>query len=103
MAKSAEVAAVWLAPIFPFRLFDDFDVRLRDQVIGQEHFKAHDHAGIGAAHFGAGHRRACAGDDMEFAGEQRHKRFRRAFDVNDIDVEAMLFENAGVFGDPKNG
>ena len=87
---------------FSFQILDGFDVRLCDQIVWQENFEAHHHAHIGAAHFSAGDGRSGAGDDMKLAGKQRHERLRRAFDVNDIDVEVMLFENAGIFGDPKH-
>ena len=87
---------------FSFQILDGFDVRLGDQIIRQENFEAHHHTDIGAAHFSTGDCRSGAGDDMKLAGKQRHERLGRAFDVNDIDVEIMLFENAGIFGDPKH-
>ena len=91
-----------VSPDFSLEILDAFDRRRRDEIVGQEYFKAHDHGSVGAAHFGAGHRGARAGDDLQLAGEERHERLRRAFDIDDIDVEAVLLENAGVFGDPKN-
>ena len=35
----------------------------------------------------------------EFAGDDRLRHFRSAGDIDRIDIEAVLFENAGLFGD----
>jgi len=39
---------------------------------------------------------------LQLSGEERHEGFRRALDINDIDVKAVLFEKSHVFGHPKD-
>jgi len=91
-----------VSPDFSLEILDALDRRRCDEIVGQKYFKTHDHRSVGAAHFCARHRGARAGDDLQLAREELHQRLRRAFDINDIDIEAVLLEDAGVFGDPKN-
>ena len=88
---------------FTFELFDVFDRRAGDEIVRQKYFEPHDHCSISAAHFGAGHGRSRAGDDLQLSRKKRHQRLRRALDVDDIDIEAVLLEDPCVFGDPKDG
>ena len=92
-----------VSPDFSLEILDALDRRRCDEIVGQKYFETHDHRSVGAAHFGARHRRSRAGDDLQLAGEERHQRLRRAFDIDDIDIEAVLLEDAGVFGDPEDG
>src|SRR6266478_9911811 len=72
------------------------------EVIREINFEAHNHGGIRAAHLSARHRGPRAGHHLQLSGEERHEGFRRALDINDIDVKAVLFEKSHVFGHPKD-
>jgi len=87
---------------FTLEIFDAFNCRRGDQVIGEKYFEAHDHRSIGAAYPRACHRRSGAGDHLKLTGEERHQSLGRALDVDHIDVKAVLFEDPCVFCNPQH-
>src|SRR5262245_38039975 len=78
------------------------NARRGDQIVRQRNFETHNHRGVRAADPGARHRRAGACHHLQFSSKEGHERFGRALDVDDVDVKAVPFEKAYVFGDPEN-
>ena len=86
-----------------FQLFEAFNPRHRDEIVGQEDLEAHDHRDIGAAKLRVHDGGSSARDRLELAGEERHQRLGRALDVEHVDVKAVFLIDAGFLRDPENG
>lgn len=86
----------------PLEVLDPLDAGSCNEVIGQEDLQPHDHRGVRPLKPGVHHGRARAMGDLELPSNERHERLRRALDVDEAHLQAVLLEDAGLPGNPQD-